>query len=192
MIKKIISEIKQLLEFLIIYFPGVIGNHLRAIYFKKFFSSLGAKLKTEIGIKITCPKNITIGENVNFMRNCSLNSCEGKIYLGNNVSVNQNVDINSSGGGRIEIGNDVLIGNNVVIRAADHVYKDKSKKINQSGHEGGKILIGNNVWIGANCVILKNVQIKDGAVVGAGTVVKKDIDSDEIAISSSQINKKII
>ena len=106
--------------------------------------------------------------------------------------MNQNVDINSSDGGFIEIGNDVLIGNNVVIRAADHIYKNTSKTINRSGHVGGKIIIGNNVWIGANCVILRNVTIKDGSVIGAGTVVTKDVDSNEVVISSKQVNLKNI
>lgn len=118
------------------------------------------------------------------MRNCSLNSCEGKINIGNNLSVNQNVDINASDGGLIKIGNDVLIGNNVVIRAANHIYNDKTKKINNSGHKGGQIIIANNVWIGANSVILTNVTLKEGLVIGAGTVVKRNVDSNKLAISS--------
>jgi galactoside O-acetyltransferase len=125
------------------------------------------------------------------MRNCSLNSCEGKINIGNNLIVNQNVDINASDGGLIKIGNDVLIGNYVVIRAANHIYNNKDKKINQSGHKGGQIIIGNNVWIGANCVILANVTLKEGSVIGAGTVVKKNVDSNELAISNKQVNKNI-
>ncbi len=162
MIKKIINELKQFLNFLVTYFPGSSGNMLRRSLYKVRLNSLGTKLYTEIGLRLTCPRNIVIGNNASFMRGCSLNSCEGKINIGDNISTNQNVDINSSNGGFIEIGNDVLIGNNVLIRAADHVYNNKSKKINQSGHVGGKIIIGNNVWIGANCVILKNVTIKDG------------------------------
>ena len=153
---------------------------------------LAGQLDTEIGFRLTCPRNIVIGNNANFSRDSSLNSCNGKINIGDNISVNQNVDINSSDGGFIEMGDDVMIGNNVVIRAADHIYKNKSKKINQSGHEGGKIIIGNNVWIGANCVILKNVTIKDGSVIGAGTVVTKDVDSNELVISNKQVNLKNI
>ncbi len=191
MIKKIINELKQFLNFLVTYFPGSSGNMLRRSLYKVRLNSLGTKLYTEIGLRLTCPRNIVIGNNANFMRNCSLNSCNGKINIGDNISVNQNVDINSSNGGFIEIGNDVLIGNNVLIRAADHVYNNKSKKINQSGHVGGKIIIGNNVWIGANCVILKNVTIKDGSVIGAGTVVTTDVDSNELAISNKQVNKKL-
>ena len=192
MIKKIINELKQFLNFLVTYFPGSSGNMLRRLLYKVRLNSLGTKLNTEIGFRVTCPKNIVIGNNAYLMRDCSLNSCDGKINIGDNISVNQNVDINSSDGGFIEMGNDVMIGNNVVIRAADHIYKNTSKKINRSGHVGGKIIIGNNVWIGANCVILRNVTIKDGSVIGAGTVVTKDVDSNEVVISNKQVNLKNI
>ena len=192
MIKKIINEPKQFLNFLVTYFPGSSGNMLRRLLYKVRLNSLGTKLNTEIGFRVTCPGNIVIGNNADCMRDCSLNSCNGKINIGDNISVNQNVDINSSDGGFIEIGNDVSIGNNVVIRAADHIYKNTSKKINKSGHIGSKIIIGNNVWIGANCVILRNVTIKDGSVIGAGTVVTKDVDSNELAISNKQVNLKNI
>ena len=191
MLKKIIQEFKQFLNFFVTYFPGGLGNMLRRLICKLRLNSLGKELNTEIGFKLTCPNNIAIGNNASFMRSCSLNSCEGKISIGNNISVNQNVDINASDGGLIQIGNDVLIGNNVVIRAANHIYNNKGKKINQSGHKGGQIIIGNNVWIGANCVILANVTLKEGSVIGAGTVVKKNVDSNELAISNEQVNKKI-
>ena len=189
--KKIFNEIKHIVTFFITYFPGNSGVLLRRLLFKIRFNRLGTKLYTDIGVTLNCPKNIKIGNNAKFMRACSLNSCEGEINIGENISVNRNVDINSSNGGFIKIGNDVIIANNVVIRASDHIYKKKSKKINMSGHEGGRIIIGNNVWIGANCVILKNVTIKDGAVIGAGTVVKKNVDSNELSFSSSQVNRKI-
>ena len=191
MIKKITREFEQFLNFFVTYFPGRLGNILRRLVFKIYLNGLGKELNVEIGFKLNCPNNITIGNNASFMRNCSLNSCEGKISIGNNIRVNQNVDINASNGGLIQIGNDVLIGNNVVIRAANHIYNNKGKKINQSGHKGGQIIIGNNIWIGANCVILANVTLKDGSVIGAGTVVKKNVDSNELAISNKQVNNKI-
>jgi galactoside O-acetyltransferase len=192
MISRITKEINEFLNFFVTYLPGSSGNILRRLLYKVLLKSLGKKLSTEIGFRLTCSKNIIIGNNASFMRNCSLNSCEGKINIGNNISVNQNVDINASAGGFIKIGNDVLIGNNVVIRAANHIYNNKNKKINHSGHKGGRIIIGNNVWIGANCVILNNVTLKDGSVIGAGTVVKKNVNSNEMAISSKQINKKYL
>ena len=129
------------------------------------------------------------------------------LIIGKNNIIREYVTINpgTSGGGAItKIGNNCLfmisshvahdcqIGNNVVIRAADHIYKNTTKKINVSGHLGGKITIGNNVWIGANCVILRNVTIKDNSVIGAGTVVTKDVGSNELVISNKQVNLKNI
>lgn len=191
MIKKTIQELKQFLNFFVTYFPGSSGNALRKLICKFRLNDMGKDLITEIGFKLTCPKNIVIGNNALFMRGCSLNSCKGKIKIGNNIRVNQNVDINASDGGLILIGNDVLIGNNVVIRAANHIFNKKTKKIIDSGQKGGQIIIGNNVWIGANCVILANVTIKDGSVIGAGTIVKKNVNKYQLAISSKQINKNI-
>lgn len=192
MIKIIFSEIKQILNFFVNYFPGRLGILLRRLLYKKRLKYLGKNLFTEVGFKVTCPQNIILGDNAHFMRGCSLNSCTGTIEIGKNFSINQNVDINSSDGGEILIGNDVSIGNNVVIRASDHIYKDRQKKINESGHAPGKIIIEDNVWIASNCVILRGVTIKKNSVIGAGTVVKKDVNENELAVSSIQVNKKII
>jgi galactoside O-acetyltransferase len=192
MIKFFFSEIKQVLNFFVNYYPGNIGIFLRKFLYKTRFKKLGKNFFTEIGFRVTCPQNISVGDNAHIMKNCSLNSCTGIINIGNNFSINQNVDINSSDGGEILIGNDVSIGNNVVIRASDHIYKNREKKINESGHSPGKIVIEDNVWIASNCVILKNVTIKKNSVIGAGTVVKKNVDENQLAISNIQTNKKII
>lgn len=46
------------------------------------------------------------------------------------------------------------------------------------------ITIGDDVWIGANCVILPGVHIHNGAVIGAGSVVTKDIPANAIAVGN--------
>ena len=140
MIKKFINEFKSIVKFLIIYFPGYLGELLRILIYKFKLKNLGSNFKSDIGLDINCPLNVSIGNDAKFMRGCSINSCDGEVTIGDNITVNQNVDINASNGGSIKIGNDVLIANNVVIRAANHNYKDKSKKIYESGHIGGKII----------------------------------------------------
>ena len=190
MFKKIFNEIKQFVNFIAIYFPGNSGVLLRQMLYKVRLNSLGKNLFTQIGFRLSCPKNINIGYNVRLLQGSSLNSCKGKINIGNNVSINTNTDINASDGGEIEIGNDVLIGKNVYIRASDHVYLNTKKIISQSGYDSGKIKIGNNVLIGSNCVILKNVTIKDGSVIESGSVVKKNVEENEFVTSNSQINNK--
>jgi len=190
MIKNIFIEIKQIVNFTITYFPGNLGIFFRKIVYKMRLNSLGENLFTQVGFTLTCPENIIIGSNVRLLKGSSLNSCKVKIKIGDNVSINVNTDINSCDGGDIEIGNDVMIGRNVYIRASDHIYKNTDKKIRQSGYDSGKITIGNNVWIGSNCVIMKNVNIGEGCVIESGTVVKKDVNKNEFVSSSVQTNKK--
>ena len=73
------------------------------------------------------------------------------------------------------IGENVLIGPNVVMRTSNHNFSDKNKNIKDQGHNSGDIHIEDNVWIGSNCVILSNVTIGKGAVIAAGAVVNKDV-----------------
>jgi galactoside O-acetyltransferase len=81
----------------------------------------------------------------------------------------------------IEIGNDVLIGPNVVFRASNHNYNDKNTLIRLQGHTGGRIVIEDDVWIASNVVILPNVRVGKGAVIAAGAVVNKDVPSYSLA-----------
>ena len=83
--------------------------------------------------------------------------------------------MNGDLGGDIIIGNDVLIGPNVVFRSSNHNWNLKEVPIRQQGNKIGDIIIENDVWIGANCVILPNVRIGEGAVIAAGSIVNKNI-----------------
>jgi len=150
-------------------------------------TSDGKNFYSEIGLFITGHKNITIRNNCRFMRHSSINADENSsIKIGNNISVNYNVNINSCNNGYIEIGDNVMIGQNTVLRASDHIPKDRNEKINNQSHTGGKIIIGNNVWIGANCVILKNVKIEDSSVIGAGTIVSRNVKKNEVIVGNQQ------
>lgn len=79
---------------------------------------------------------------------------------------------------RIEIGEGVIIGDNVIIRDSD------SHQISYEGHTqevSSPIIIEDHVWIGVNCTILKGVRIGKGAVIAAGAVVTKDIPAGCLA-----------
>ena len=102
----------------------------------------------------------------------------GTIKFGDNLSLNHNVTIDANDGGSIIIGNNVAIGMNTVIRATNHNIYDHSK------HTAGKIIIEDNVWIGANCVILPDVTIGSGSVIGAGSIVPKDIPKNVVAVGN--------
>ena len=107
---------------------------------------------------------------------CLYSHSQGSIKIGSNVSMNTNVVIGAADGGEVIVGNNVMIGPNVVLRSSDHIFTDKDVAMNKQGHSGGTIIIENDVWIGSNATITSNVKIGSHSIVGAGSVVTKDVD----------------
>ena len=81
-------------------------------------------------------------------------------------------------GNGIEIGDHVAIAANCTLAPVNHAYLDKSLPIAKQGFLPGKggITILNDVWIGANVVILDGSFLPKGVVVGAGSVVKGQLE----------------
>ena len=96
------------------------------------------------------------------------------IHLGKNVFINSGCRFQDQGG--IYIGDNVLIGHNVVLATLNH-DENPEKRGNLIP---GPIKIGNDVWIGSNVTITPGVTIGDNAIVGAGAVVTKDVEKNTI------------
>ena len=106
---------------------------------------------------------------------------DAQICIGNNVGLNYNVMVNADCGGSIQIGDDVSIGPYTVMRASNHNFERIDIPIKVQKHVPGTIVIENNVWIGAHVVILPNVKIGHATVIGAGSIVTKDIPPFSVA-----------
>ena len=74
---------------------------------------------------------------------------------------------------RIDIGDGCKIGPHVQVLAADHPRDPASRK--QRLEQGRPIKIGQNVWIGGGAIILPGVTVGDDAIIGAGSVVTRDV-----------------
>ena len=102
---------------------------------------------------------------------------------GNNIVLGKNVFINSNcyfmDGAKITVGDNVFIGPSCGFYTANHPLDYQTR--NQGIEQALPILIGNNVWLGGNVIVLPGVKIGDGCVIGAGSVVTKDIEAKSIA-----------
>ena len=104
--------------------------------------------------------------------------CGKNIHIGKNVFINSCCKFQDQGG--ISIGDGSLLGHNVIIATLNHMQEPSRRQ----SLLPKPVVIGNNVWIGASVTILPGVTIGDNAIIGAGSVVTKDIPANSVAVGS--------
>lgn len=104
-----------------------------------------------------------------------------RIYIGDFVSINRGVKIFNSSlkNCKVIIGNNVRIGPEVKILGGTHDYNYLNLP-----DVGKDIIICDDVWIGCNAILLPGVNLGNGAVIGAGSVVTKNIPPWSIAVGN--------
>lgn len=128
--------------------PGGFGERLRIKVFSPYFAHCGA--------------GVTINQNVNFRG-------IHKLSVGDRANLGFGCFIQASGG--VNIGEDVLLGNDVKIWSVNHIYQNTNLPIFEQGYDEKEVTIGRNCWLGANVVVLPGVNLPEGCVVSAGSVV---------------------
>ena len=115
----------------------------------------------------------SIGKNATILPNffCEIGT---QIFIGDNFFSNFNLVI--VGLGKLTIGNNCSLGPNVLITTANHKLDPSDRNICYCK----PIVLGNDVWVGGNVSILPGITINDGAVVGAGSVVTKDVPANTV------------
>lgn len=110
------------------------------------------------------------------------------IKVGKNFFCNYNCTILDVG--KVTIGDNCLFAPNVAIYTAGHpIHPDSRNSLYEYGID---VTIGNNVWIGGNVVVMPGVTIGDCCVIGAGSVVTKDIPAWSIAAGNpARVIRKI-
>lgn len=172
---RIKSECYAWLDWIVQNIPGDIGRIIRSGYFRFRLKSFGSTLGIEPLVSIFGIENCKF-DDVHFDQGVVIAANQGgSIQMGAKVSVNRNSHISAADGGVIIIGNDVLIAQNVVIRASNHQFNRLDIPIKDQGHVPGKIIIGDDVWICANAVITPDVTIGSHSIIAAGAVVTRDV-----------------
>lgn len=95
--------------------------------------------------------------------------------LGENARIDQNVTL----------GNDVVMGPDVVIMTNAHAFEDLDTPINRQGALPIRpVVIGNDVWLGTRVIVMPGVTIGDHAVIGAGSIVTKDVPPKAVMVGN--------
>ena len=153
-------------------------------------------------MKVLNPQYISIGSNVQIGPRCRIEAWnhynemnfDPSIILGEDVRIHSSCHIGSINS--VVIGDNCLLGSNVLI--IDHAHgANKPEEMNihpseRNLYSKGSVVIGRNCWICENAVILPGVTVGNYCVIGANSVVTKDVPSYSVAVGNPAIVKKNI
>lgn len=131
----------------------------RNLLIKKIFGKTGKKILIEQPLQCDYGYNIEIGEN---------------FYANHNLIILDPA--------KVKFGDNVFIGPNCSFYTPEHPI---DATIRNKGLEYAKpIIIGNNVWFGGSVTVLGGITIGDNVVIGAGSIITKDIPSNTVAVGN--------
>lgn len=140
---------------------GITGIVLRYAVLRTIAKKCGDNVAIDAGCHIIWPENLIIGDNVSIKAMCYIDAI-----------------------GDIVIGSDVSIANMTTIVSASHNFSDPTLPIKDQGLTHKKTIINNNVWIGAKATILYGCVVGPNAIVGANSVVNRDVSSNVVVAGS--------
>jgi acetyltransferase-like isoleucine patch superfamily enzyme len=128
-------------------------------------------------------RRVTIGQGVSIEKDVTFAfAIEGgdghTLEIGDGVFIGRNTFLSAIY--PIQVGKNVLIGAYSYIASNNHGFATRAVPIHQQGYTAGPVKIQEGAWLGAHVIVLPGVTIGEGAIVGAGSVVTKDVPSYEI------------
>ena len=140
-----------------------IGMHIPT--FKNSYKGLAQRFRSFLAKGFLLKR----GKNINIQPKAHIS---GKVSIGDYSGIGKRCLIQ----GGTTIGNHVMMGPDVSIYTQNHKFSDVYKNMDEQGFDDVKeVFIQDNVWIGARVIILPGVTIGEGSVIGAGTVVSKNV-----------------
>jgi acetyltransferase-like isoleucine patch superfamily enzyme len=144
-----------------------------SLFLNPFFHKKGknSRIRSRTRLDVLPFNDFEMGDNSIIEDFCTINNGVGAVYIGNRTLVGMsNVII-----GPVNIGDDVIIAQNVVISGLNHSYQDVNLPISNQQVITSPVKIGKDSWIAANVVITAGVTVGVHAVIAAGAVVTKDV-----------------
>ena len=164
---------------LFIFVDRVISKFLRTYRNYIFYVKTGCRANlignmTLINRNVKCGKNVTIYPGVMFFG-------DGRIEIGDNVDIGNGTIIYASKCGGVSIGSNTVIAAQCYIIDMDHGI-EKNTLIREQPNTVDKVIIGSDCWLAANVTVLKGSHICDGAVVGAKSLVKNVVEANSVVV----------
>jgi acetyltransferase-like isoleucine patch superfamily enzyme len=122
---------------------------------------------------------IKVGDGTFIGRNSILSCKNGDIELGTEVNIGFNCEVVSAS--TVKIGSKTLLAAYTYIIGANHESQDVERSILEQGRVSHGVEIGEGVWLGAGCKVLDGKKIGDHAIVGAGSVVHRNVPAYHVA-----------
>lgn len=177
-------------------FPGRLGWVLRRHLYSPFFGQMSSGVTIKPLVEFVNCAGISLAASAVIERNSRLRCLGSKsqIQLGQNVTLDQGVDVRTHwtgqivvgdrtyigpytclSGDSITIGQDCLISSHVGIYANNHCFEDVQTPIRTQGNSYKGIVIEDDCWLGTGVKILDGVTLGRGSVIAAGAVVTKTV-----------------
>ena len=147
------------------------------------FKEAGENVIIENGVLVFHPENIVLQNNIYVGHNTILKGYFNNLMvIRSNTWIGQNCFFHSAGG--IDIGEAVGIGPNVKIITSAHTDSDIDLPVLYHPLEYQKVVLMDGCDIGVGSILLPGVTIGEGAIIGAGSVVTRDIPDYSVAVGS--------
>lgn len=165
-----------------------VGRHVRISFPRHLRVGYNVVLADDVYINAFSRKGFVLGDNVRIREHVWMLGTAVLTEPGVGLAIGDNVYVGPycvlGAGGGLAIGRDVTIGAHVDILAEDHRFDDPEVPINQQGVTRTGVSIGDDCWIGNRVTILDGVTVGRGSVIGASSVVTRDLPEYSVAVGS--------
>lgn len=179
-----------LIEGVIRYVPGPLGMKLRYYWYKMFLKRIGKNVLIDVGVNLSGPANISLGDYVWIDSGCILSAYLGEISIGRRVHIGPMSIL----GARAPL----ILEDYVGLSAGVKIYSNSEAIVagkrmsgpmipeSQKAYLSAPVILRKDSFVGANSVILPGVELGEGAVVGANSVISKAVESYAIVVGNGK------
>lgn len=173
----------------------LVGKGVRISHGKHIHCGKNVKFEDYSEIHGLCSEGLNFGDYVTISRGVMIRPSS---YYGGDYGIGLTMGEHSSIGpygyigcsGKITIGKNVMFGPKCSLFAENHNFSDTEVSIKSQGVNQKGITIEDDCWIGSNVTILDGVTIGKGSVIGAGTLVTKDVPAGSVVVDKRNKTRK--